>query len=159
MKGKAHLKWLQLLQLNKCGWMIISFPPRNKGKKKEGERRQHWIITQSKQSSPTLKSASLANLSNTSAGEMAFWAQPTGAVGPLCLGPRGRPRFIPVRQGCCWVAEDTASEFPPTELGYRPPESTALSQPSKTCPAIPPRRQNQPSVSPTWRAFMLAHNL
>lgn len=32
----------------------------------------------------------LPNLSNTSAVEMVFWAQPTGAVGPLCRGPRGR---------------------------------------------------------------------
>lgn len=85
MKGMAQLEWLQLLQLNKCGWMIISFPPRNKRK-----RRQHWIITQSKTIKLDFEVVALPNLRNTSGVEMVFWAQPTGAVGPLCRGPRGR---------------------------------------------------------------------
>lgn len=85
MKGKAQLEWLQLLQLNKCGWMIISFPPRNKRK-----RRQHWIIIQSKTIKLDFEVVALPNLRNTSGVEMVFWAQPTGAVGPLRRGPRGR---------------------------------------------------------------------
>lgn len=91
MKGRAHLEWLQLLQLNKCGWMIISFPYRNKRK-----RRQRRIITLSKTIKSDFEVVAPPNLSNTSAAEMAFWAQPTGAVGPLRLGPRGRAPLIPV---------------------------------------------------------------
>lgn len=99
MKGKAQLEWLQLLQLNKCGWMIISFPPRNK--KEKG--RQRWIITQSKTIELDFEVAALPNLKNTSAAEMVFWAQPTGAVGPLRHGPRGRAYLFQWRRCCFWV--------------------------------------------------------
>lgn len=90
MKGKAHLKWLQLLQLNKCGWMIISFPPRNKRRRREKKK----TAAPNNHTIKTIKSdfevAALPNLGNTSAVEMVCRAQPTGAVGPLCRGPRGR---------------------------------------------------------------------
>lgn len=101
MKGRAHLEWLQLLQLNKCGWMIISFPSRNKRK-----RRQRRIITLSKTIKSDFEVVAPPNLSNISAAEMAFWAQPTGAVGPLRLGPRGRaPLAHSCAAQCCQVAE------------------------------------------------------
>lgn len=108
MKGRAHLDWLQLLQLNKCGWMIISFPPRNKRK-----RRQCWIITLSKTIKSDFEVAAPPNLSHISAAEMAFWAQPAGAVGPLRLGPRGRaPARSCVQRS---AAAGLLSVFPPTE--------------------------------------------
>lgn len=108
MKGRAHLDWLQLLQLNKCGWMIISFPPRNKRK-----RRQCWIITLSKTIKSDFEVAAPPNLSHISAAEMASWAQPAGAVGPLRLGPRGRaPAHSCVQRS---AAAGLLSVFPPTE--------------------------------------------
>lgn len=98
MKGRAHLEWHKLLQLNKCGWMIISFPPRNKRKR----RRHRWIITLSKTIKSDFEVVAPPNLSNTSAAEMTFWAQPTGAAGPLRLGPRGSgPAHSCVAQCCC----------------------------------------------------------
>lgn len=72
--------------------MIISFPPRNKRK-----RRQHWIIIQSKTIKWDFEVVALPNLTNTSGVEMVFWAQPTGAVGPLCRGPRGRAHLFQYR--------------------------------------------------------------
>lgn len=82
--------------------MIISFPPRNKRK-----RRQHWIIIQSKTIKSDFEVVALPNLRNTSGVEMVFWAQPTGAVGPLRRRPRGRVYLFQYRRAAFWVAEDT----------------------------------------------------
>lgn len=145
MKGKAQLEWLQLLQLNKCGWMIISFPPRNKRK-----RRQHWIIIQSKTIKLDFEVVALPNLRNTSGEEMVFWAQPTGAVGPLRRGPRGRAYLFQQCRTAFGLLRTHWCVFPPTENCSTPPESAALSQTSKTCPMIPSLHQNQLSVSAAW---------
>lgn len=138
MKGRAHLEWLQLLQLNKCGWMIISVPRRNKSK-----RRQRQIITPSKTIKSDFEVAAPPNLSNTSAAEMAFWAQPTGAVGPLRHGV-GPGSFL-CFQPRCWVAEDTAV--------HSHPQSGGGGQESSHDP--------HPCIKTSWEvgALVLAHNL
>lgn len=135
--------------------MIISFPSRNKRKKK----RERETAALNNHTIKTIKLDFEVCLASKSQ-QYICWRN-----GVLDSADRRRWTavsaldFIPLWRGCYWAAEDTACEFPPTELGRRPPESTALSRPSKTCPAIPPRRQNQPSVSSMWRALVLAHNL
>lgn len=125
MKGKAHLEWLQLQQLNKCGWMVISFPPRNKRK-----RRQRWIITQSKTIKSDFEVAALPNLWNTSGAEMVFWAQPTGAVGPLRHGPRGRAYlFQYCRAAACSHPQSIATDRQSPQPFHSPPRLVPWSHP------------------------------
>lgn len=120
MKGRAHLEWLQLLQLNKCGWMIISFPPRSKRK-----RRQRRIITPSKTIKSDFEVVAPPNLGNTSAAETAFrasaerrrrtaasWATGSGPliVVPLLPGCRGHRRASPPTERRRGAAESTARQ-------------------------------------------------
>lgn len=124
MKGRAHLEWLQLLQLNKCGWMIISFPPRSKRK-----RRQRRIITPSKTIKSDFEVVAPPNLGDTSAAETAFrgpsadrrrrtaasWAAGSGPLVavPLLPGCRGHRRASPPTERRRGAPEPTARQEPP----------------------------------------------
>ncbi|KAK5886038.1 hypothetical protein CesoFtcFv8_017116 [Champsocephalus esox] len=75
---------------------------------------------------------------------MVFWARPTGAVGPLRRGPRGR--------ACLFQKHRAASGLLRTLVcvpTHRALQQTArvFSQPSKSRPVIPSLHQNQLSVS------------
>lgn len=146
MKGKAHLKCLQLLQLNKCGWMIISFPSRNK-RKKEGERETAAL---NNHTIKTIKSDFEVGLASKSQ-QYICWRNGV-------LGSADRRRWTAVS----WAMGSASILFHcgraaigllRTLLASSHPRSwvrtaTVLSRPSKTCPAIPPRRQKSAECVP-----------
>lgn len=78
---------------------------------------------------------------------MAFRARPTGATGPLRCGPRGRAYVFQRTRACIWIAEDAGMCSHPQSLAGKPPESTGLLEPSKSCPMVPSLHQNQLSAS------------